>query len=44
MPEQQEAEVKSGGKHGPLTMAEAKAGLALTFGVEPSGIEITVRG
>ena len=29
---------------GPLTMAEAKAGLAQTFGVEPSDIEITVRG
>lgn len=28
----------------PLTMAEAKAGLAQTFGVEPSDIEITVRG
>lgn len=29
---------------GPLTMAEAKAGLAQTFGVQPSDIEITVRG
>jgi hypothetical protein len=29
---------------GPLTMAEAKAGLALTFGVKPEAIEITVRG
>ena len=28
----------------PLTMAEAKAGLALTFGVAPSDIEIIVRG
>ena len=26
-----------------LTVAEAKAGLALTFGVSPSNIEITVR-
>jgi hypothetical protein len=28
----------------PLTMAEAKKGLALTFGVAPEAIEITVRG
>lgn len=28
----------------PLTMVEAKAGLALTFGVAPSDIEIIVRG
>lgn len=28
----------------PLTIAEAKAGLAVTFGVDPSQIEITVRG
>jgi hypothetical protein len=28
----------------PLTMAEAKRGLALTFGVAPEAIEITVRG
>lgn len=27
-----------------LTMAEAKAGLALTFGVRPEAIEITIRG
>lgn len=27
-----------------LTMAQAKAGLALTFGVDPANIEITVRG
>jgi hypothetical protein len=27
-----------------LTMAEAKAGLAETFGVDPSDIEITIRG
>ena len=43
MPEQK-PKVKSGEKHRPLTMAEAKAGLALTFGIDPSGIEITVRG
>lgn len=29
---------------GGLTMAEAKKGLALTFGVSPDAIEITVRG
>jgi hypothetical protein len=29
---------------GPLTMAQAKQGLALTFGVSPDAIEITVRG
>jgi hypothetical protein len=28
----------------PLTMAEAKNGLALTFGVAPEAIEITIRG
>lgn len=28
----------------PLTMAEAKRGLALTFGVQPEAIEITIRG
>ena len=28
----------------PLTLAEAKAGLARTFGVAPTDIEITVRG
>jgi hypothetical protein len=28
----------------PLTMAEAKKGLALTFGVKPEAIEITIRG
>jgi len=27
-----------------LTLAEAKAGLAITFGVDPSAIEITIRG
>ncbi len=40
MPEQ-ELPVTTGG---PLTIAEAKEGLALTFGVEPTAIEITVRG
>jgi hypothetical protein len=29
---------------GPLTMVEAKKGLALTFGVSPEAIEITIRG
>jgi hypothetical protein len=29
---------------GPLTMAEAKKGLALTFNVPPESIEITIRG
>ncbi|MDD0974008.1 hypothetical protein [Pseudomonas fontis] len=28
----------------PLTLAQAKAGLALTFGVDPSAIDITIRG
>jgi hypothetical protein len=28
----------------PLTMAEARKGLALTFGVAPNAIEITIRG
>jgi hypothetical protein len=28
----------------PLTMAQAKRGLAITFGVEPDAIEITIRG
>lgn len=28
----------------PLTMAEAKKGLAITFGVPPEAIEITIRG
>jgi hypothetical protein len=27
-----------------LTIAEAKAGLAATFGVDPSQIEITIKG
>jgi hypothetical protein len=29
---------------GPLTMAEAKTGLAIAFGVPPEAIEITIRG
>ena len=28
----------------PLTMAQAKQGLALTFGVPPEAVEITIRG
>ena len=32
------------GSTSPLTMAEAKKGLALTFGVSPEAIEITIRG
>jgi hypothetical protein len=28
----------------PLTMAQAKKGLALTFGVSPDAVEITIRG
>jgi hypothetical protein len=28
----------------PLTMTQAKKGLALTFGVSPDAIEITIRG
>lgn len=28
----------------PLTLTEAKQGLALTFGVDPSSVEITIRG
>jgi hypothetical protein len=41
MPEQ---EPRPAAKSAPLTIAEAKAGLAQTFGVAPSDIEITVRG
>lgn len=37
------ASVKSAGVP-PLTMAEAKKGLALTFNVAPEAIEITIRG
>ena len=40
MPEQEARPVAQGA---PLTIAEAKAGLALTFGVAPTDIEITVR-
>jgi hypothetical protein len=36
--------VKSKPTVGPLTMAEAKKGLALTFNVPPEAIEITIRG
>jgi hypothetical protein len=32
------------GRIAPLTMAEAKQGLAQTFGVSPDAIEITIRG
>jgi hypothetical protein len=32
------------GPVGALTIAEAKAGLALTFGVRPETIEIMIRG
>jgi hypothetical protein len=32
------------GRTGPLTLAEAKQGLAQTFGVPPEAIEITIRG
>lgn len=42
MPEQKQ-DVKSE-KRGLLTISDAKEGLALTFGVKPSDIEITVRG
>lgn len=40
MPEQEPAAVP---KAAPLTIAQAKSGLAQTFGVDPSAIEITVR-
>lgn len=42
MPEQ-ECDVQTQ-KNGCLTISEAKEGLALTFGVTPSDIEITIRG
>ena len=32
------------GAEQPLTIAEAKKGLAQTFGVSPDAIEITIRG
>jgi hypothetical protein len=35
---------KAGDEVQPLTMSQAKKGLALTFGVAPEAIEITVRG
>lgn len=45
MPEQAaEAEAEPQKKIRPLTIAEAKEGLALTFKVEPSAIEIMIRG
>lgn len=45
LPEQNEDEAEVSPKNSrSLTLAEAKAGLALTFGVDPSDIEITVRG
>jgi hypothetical protein len=39
-------QVSKSGKLGiqPLTMAEAKKGLALMFNVAPEAIEITIRG
>jgi hypothetical protein len=37
------AEIEDKDSIGPLTMAEAKAGLALGLGVPESAIEITVR-
>ena len=47
--EDEDAEVelppaRSDGKIQPLTMNDAKKGLALTFGVAPEAIEITIRG
>ena len=44
MPEQEPEENKLVVKNGPLTIADAKEGLALTFGISPSDIEITIRG
>jgi hypothetical protein len=38
-----EPEIAAKPKVKPLTIAEAKAGLAQTFGVDPSAIDITVR-
>jgi hypothetical protein len=35
---------KVGDGQGSLTIAEAKKGLSLTFGVPPEAIEITIRG
>jgi hypothetical protein len=42
MPESSPGTAK--GKARGLTIAEAKEALALTFGVDPSAIEITIRG
>jgi hypothetical protein len=39
-----EAPRATSGRPGPLTMAEAKRGLAQSFGVSPEAIEITIRG
>ncbi|MGX1802878.1 hypothetical protein ACWIDJ_11150 [Brevundimonas naejangsanensis] len=45
MPERPASSGKSKAiSNGALTIAEAKAGLAKTFGVDPSAIEITIRG
>ncbi|WP_369721073.1 hypothetical protein AB8Z38_28930 [Bradyrhizobium sp. LLZ17] len=44
LPAAPEGPAPSGGTSRGLTMAEAKAGLALTFGVRPEAIEITIRG
>jgi hypothetical protein len=35
---------RGNGEVQPLTMIEAKKGLAVTFGVAPKAIEITIRG
>jgi hypothetical protein len=48
-PEDEDTEVelppaRADGKIGALTMSDAKKGLALTFGVAPEAIEITIRG
>lgn len=43
MPVQEPKAEPVGRSSGALTLSEAKKGLALTFGVEPSDIEITVR-
>jgi len=44
MPELEPPVGVTAGKAGPLTIAEAKEGLALAFGVAASDIEITIRG
>jgi hypothetical protein len=43
-PEQVEVTSTAASKTRPLTLLEAKKGLALTFGVEEDAIEITIRG